>query len=312
MKLIICILTLFFIACSSKNEVPQGTRIIATYRPMTHLIMALGKQDYLVGGHGNSNIPLFNELLPQEIIQVGSKAKGVNIETVVSLHPTIVLGYPTIDGYRMQEQLKQFNIPTIMIKIESLQEIKDTLIALGKELQAEEQSQNVVSEMNRIMNIVDSHLLKSPNIKKRIFFASSSQFLRTYSNQMLQHEMIERAGAIDVSEIKQGGSANISLEQLVIWNPDYIILSATSLYSQESILNNEQYSVIRAVQEKKLCEMPDKKIVGWDFPCPDSVLGILWMSKICYPELFSDIDLMQEEKTFYNNVYHIDINKLKR
>lgn len=311
MKLVICILTLFFIACSSQNEVPQGTRIIATYRPMSHIVMALGKQQYLVGGHANSNIPLFNALLPHEITLVGSKAKGVNIETVVSLHPTIVLGYPTVDGYRMQEQLKQFNIPTFMLKIESLQEIQDSLIALGKELQAEAQAQNVISEMNRIMNIVDSHLQKNPAIKKRIFFASSSQFLRTYSNQMLQHEMIERAGAIDVSEIKQGGSANISLEQLILWNPDYIILSATSLYSQESVINNEQYSLIRAVQEKKLCEMPDKKIVGWDFPCPDSVLGILWISKTCYPELFSDIDLMQEEKTFYQTVYHVDITKLK-
>ena len=73
MKFIICILTLFFIACSSQNEVPQGTRIIATYRPMSHLIMALGKQQYLVGGHASSNIPLFKELLPHEITLVGSK-----------------------------------------------------------------------------------------------------------------------------------------------------------------------------------------------------------------------------------------------
>ncbi|HPY73950.1 MAG TPA: ABC transporter substrate-binding protein [Planctomycetota bacterium] len=312
MKYFICIFCcLLCLSCRRKEENNNHMRIISTYRPTTHIVLALGKQHTLVGIHPNTDIPLFQYLIQnlQNLVIVGSKARGVNIETVVSLNPNIVLLYDTVSGGKIEEQLSNFGIRSFLLKVESIVEIQESLLVLGKELHVENKANIVVQEMDRILQLVQKRLTKNMK-KKRIFFASSSIFLRSYSKWMLQNEMIERAGGIHVVDMETSGSSNISLEQLVLWNPDCIILSPSSMYTKESIYKDKKYQVIRAVQQKQIFEMPHKQIIGWDFPCPDSVLGILWLSMLCYPELFQDITLEKEMEQFYQQVYCVDYKKI--
>lgn len=37
----------------------------------------------------------------------------------------------------------------------------------------------------------------------------------------------------------------------------------------------------------------------WDTPSPESPLGFLWLARILYPDLMSDIDLKQEDLEFF-------------
>ena len=42
-------------------------------------------------------------------------------------------------------------------------------------------------------------------------------------------------------------------------------------------------------------------------PGVDTPVTLLWMAKTAYPELFQDIDITQETKTYYKEVFGIEL-----
>jgi len=52
----------------------------------------------------------------------------------------------------------------------------------------------------------------------------------------------------------------VSLEQLIEWNPDIIILSAYSKHSPSQIISHPQFKILRAVKEKQVYKKIWRKI----------------------------------------------------
>ncbi len=96
--------------------------------------------------------------------------------------------------------------------------------------------------------------------------------------------------------------AKISYEQLLAWNPEYIILAANAAYSVDSVLADEQLADCRAVKNGCVYQIPGD-IEAWDSPVPGSVLGSLWLASILHPEA-CPADLYQQAVTaFYEEFY---------
>lgn len=49
---------------------------------------------------------------------------------------------------------------------------------------------------------------------------------------------------------------------------------------------------------------------AWDMPCPQTILGIMWLSKKINPQVFKDIDIMEEVNDFYQKFYGTTYTKL--
>jgi iron complex transport system substrate-binding protein len=99
------------------------------------------------------------------------------------------------------------------------------------------------------------------------------------------------------------------LEQLLVWNPDVMILSSNegTFVSVEDITGNTQLEDIKAVTDGELHLCP----VGtfwWDRPAPEAILGITWLAKTLYPESFADVDLKALSKDFYNRFYDYELS----
>ena len=157
MKYFICIFCcLLCLSCRQKRRKQQSHTNYLYLSSSLILFLALGKQHTLVGIHPNTDIPLFQYLIQnlQNLVIVGSKARGVNIETVVSLNPNIVLLYDTVSGGKIEEQLSNFGIRSFLLKVESIVEIQESLLVLGKELHVENKANIVVQEMDRILQLV--------------------------------------------------------------------------------------------------------------------------------------------------------------
>lgn len=48
---------------------------------------------------------------------------------------------------------------------------------------------------------------------------------------------------------------------------------------------------------------------SWYTPNPDAPLVLTWLAKEAYPDLFKDINLEAETKTYYKNFYGHDLDK---
>ena len=120
---------------------------------------------------------------------------------------------------------------------------------------------------------------------------------------MYQHSMIINAGGKNVAEALQDTYwAEVSYEQILAWDPEYIILAADAKYTVEDVLADVNLKACTAVKENRVYKLP-REIECWDSPVPGSVLGNLWLASILHPEAYSVEAYEESAIEFYETFY---------
>ena len=137
----------------------------------------------------------------------------------------------------------------------------------------------------------------------RVYLGGNSSFLSTAGPAMYQHSMIVNAMGKNVAEdLTDTYWAEVSYEQVLAWDPEYIILAADAKYTVDDVLNDANLQGCTAVKEKRVYQLP-RDIECWDSPVPGSILGNLWLASILHPEAFS-VETYEESVTeFYETFY---------
>jgi len=74
------------------------------------------------------------------------------------------------------------------------------------------------------------------------------------------------------------------------------------------ILNNEKWTSLKAVKNKKVYKIPNG-ISRWGHPGSlETPLAIIWTSKKLYPEYFSDVNLDETVRGFYEQFFNYTLN----
>ena len=63
---------------------------------------------------------------------------------------------------------------------------------------------------------------------------------------------------------------------------------------------------MKAVQEKKVYKYP-LGMYRWFPPASDTPLVLKWMAQMNQPELFADVDMEEEVRSYYNEFYHVEL-----
>ena len=120
---------------------------------------------------------------------------------------------------------------------------------------------------------------------------------------MYQHSMIVNAKGTNVAEaLTDTYWAEVSYEQILTWDPEYIILAADAKYTVEDVLADVNLQGCTAVKEGHVYKLP-REIECWDSPVPGSVLGNLWLASILHPEAYSVTAYEESVTEFYETFY---------
>src|SRR5262249_12899909 len=99
-----------------------------------------------------------------------------------------------------------------------------------------------------------------------------------------------------------GGLANVSIEQVLLWNPDVIITIDQDFAA--SVRSDPAWASVKAVRDGRVHLSP-KMPFGWvDFPpSVNRLIGLRWLAKILYPDRFPE-DIRAQTRDFYAMFYH--------
>jgi iron complex transport system substrate-binding protein len=119
-------------------------------------------------------------------------------------------------------------------------------------------------------------------------------------------ETIEFLGARNVAGERKGGLANVSIEQVLLWNPDVIVTIDREFAA--SVRHDPAWAPVAAVRAGRVHLSP-KLPFGWvDFPpSVNRLIGLWWLAKILYPALFPE-DLRPLTRDFYRRFYHVALS----
>ena len=87
--------------------------------------------------------------------------------------------------------------------------------------------------------------------------AGNSSVLQTAGPAMYQNYMIENAGGLNAAaSVEDTYWAEVSYEQVLDWDPDYIILASDADYDVDSVLNDAALADCTAVKEGHVYQLP--------------------------------------------------------
>ena len=236
-------------------------------------------------------------------------SKGnINKEALIMARPEVFLDVGEIKNGMVDDFAnfeKQLGIPVVFIE-GFLENTGDTIRELGKLTGLEERAEVLAEYADRIVKLaIDNRDRITTPVTA--YYSSSPDGLDGFPTGSFHGEIVEFVGLENVipATFSEGGN-KISIEQLLVWNPDVMLIQNADAY--RTITTDERYASLDAVENGNVYLIP---ILPYPFlsnpPALNRMMGILWLGKIAYPELYADIDLEEEMKTFYDLFYHYDL-----
>ncbi len=112
---------------------------------------------------------------------------------------------------------------------------------------------------------------------------------------------IAAAGGVSVSDDgRKTESRSFTLEQVLLWNPDILILSSPQ--ALQRVQRDRAFAPLKAVRSGQLHLVP----VGahsWSNRTAEQPLAVLWGAKVFHPARFAAIDLAFEARQFYRDFF---------
>jgi len=142
--------------------------------------------------------------------------------------------------------------------------------------------------------------------RTKVYYARGPRGLETGLGGSINVETIEFLGARNVAADRTGGLATVSIEQLLLWNPDVIVTIDKDFAA--NVRTDQVWSTINAVKNSRVHLSP-KLPFGWvDFPpSVNRLAGLWWLAKILYPQQFPE-DIRPRVRDFYTQFYHVTPN----
>src|SRR5215831_12641736 len=232
-------------------------------------------------------------LLPEvctrpEVGRLTGRGNTTNLESVLALKPDLILDVgsttPTFASLaaRVQEQI---GIPYALLD-GRFEATASTYRQLGALIHRDAESLAVYTE--ETLSAIRARVNEIPQDQRpRVYYARGPRGLETGLGGSINVETIEFLGARNVAAERQGGLATVSIEQVLVWNPQVIVTIDRDF--ADSVRSDPRWAEVEAVRSGRVYLSP-KLPFGWvDFPpSVNRLIGLWWLAKIFYPNHFDE------------------------
>lgn len=295
-------------------EIPSDIERIAPSGPMATVVLYTLCPDKLVGlgsKWSDDQLQYIDDKYKDLPVFGNFYADTLNLEAVMVADPQIVIDVGEAKPSAaddMKGVQDKTGIPSVFISM-TLEEMPEAYRTLGKLVGEEERGEELAQYAEDTLNMAKENSASiSDADRKKVYYAQGDAGLTAYVDGTVHTEVIDLVGGdnvVDVEQSLRGGSSEISMEQLMLWQPDIILFTQGSIYND--VKNRPEWAGINAVEEDAVYEVP----VGlYDWmgrpPSVNRIIGIKWLGNLLYPDIY-DYDMVKETKDFYKLFYNYDM-----
>ena len=301
-------------------EIPSEITKIAPSGPLAQIVLYTVSPDKLAGlaaDFSNEAKQYIDEKywgLPK-FGQFYGKNASLNMEALIAEAPDVIIDIgeakKTVkeDMDALQEQL---NSPVIFVEA-TLPTMADAYEMLGDITGEKEQAGKLADYCRAEIGKADQNAAAIADAdRKSVYFGLGEDGLHTNAKGSIHADVIDRIGAVnaaDVEAVSSGGGSEVSFEQVLLWNPDLIIVDSQKLY--DTLTADPMWQELDAVKNGKIFKIPTAPYSFMSSPpSVNRMIGIEWLGSLVYPEIYTS-DIREEVKNFYQLFYHIDVTDEK-
>jgi len=284
------------------------TRVFPAGPPAAILLYTLAP-DLLLGWPRANRAEECAFMLPEvcrrpEVGRLTGRGNTANLESVLALKPDLILDVgsttPTFASLAVRVQ-EQTGIPYALLdgRFDATAPTYRLLGALTRR-----DAEPLAAYAEKMLETIEARINRVPQEERpRVYYARGPRGLETGLGGSINVETIEYLGARNVAAERQGGLATVSIEQVLVWNPQVIVTIDRDFAA--GVQNDPQWKQVEAVSAGRVHLSP-KLPFGWvDFPpSVNRLIGLWWLAKIFYPDHF-DEDIRALTREFYSLFYHV-------
>ena len=213
-----------------------------------------------------------------------------------------------------EEIQEQTNIPVVLVD-GSFDKVGHAFRFLGEILDKQERAEELASYVDKIYEEVSSVVATIPE-KDRIpiYYAEGAEGLQTEPASSEHMLAFLEAGALDVATCEEtygGGMTDVSLEQVLKWDPEVIISWDSDIRggAYEDIKTNKDWADITAVKDGRVYAMPNLPWAWCDRPPGvNRIIGLEWVCNLLYPDIYQ-IDIVERTQEFFKVMLNVEITR---
>ena len=206
--------------CNVKEEKAENRpfRIISLAPHITEIIYAIGAQDDLIA--------VTDFCIYPEEARSKQKIGGLlnpNIELIIALKPTHIFGMPSHE--KLNQELNKFGLNITMMSNENISDVLNSIRQIGQTIGYVHQAQKLVDQISTTFNLLQKKSIKS-GVSAALIIGRERGSLRNISvagDDTFLDEIWQLCGGVNIYDDMPIRYGNISLESLLMKNPDVII-----------------------------------------------------------------------------------------
>ena len=291
-------------------EVPATIERIVPTGPLAQIILYAIAPDMFVGLAAKwydcaegfipeeyLNLPFFGQLY---------NTADLNVEELALADPQVIIdiGQTMSSGTEDMDNLQtQTNIPSVFISA-TLETMPQTFRTLGKLLGREERAEELALFCERVYSRTTAIMEQVGDNKVNAMYILGEEGLNVLAKDSYHSELIDmltnNIAVVDNPSSKGSGNA-VTMEQIALWNPDFILFAPDSIY--DTAAEMDTWSEISAIANGNYIEVPEgpHNWMGTP-PAVQRYLGMIWLTAQLYPE-YCDYDVKVEIYEYYELFY---------
>lgn len=285
------------------EAVPE--RLVSGYYISSSALIALGLEDKMVGIEAKANKRPIYALSAPELIDLPNvgTAKEFDLEGCIALDPDLVI--LPIKLKSAAQTLEELGIPVLLVNPETQEQLEQMLTLLGQATATEARAEEILSFISDTRAALNEAVGELP--APTVYLAGNSALLSTAGEGMYQSDMIRLAGGTNVAaEIEDNYWVEVSYEQLLAWDPEYILLASDASYTVDDVLADPNLAECTAVVNGNVFQMPNHA-EAWDSPVPSGLLGSVWLASMLHGDAIHAEEFISDFYTqFYGFSYYED------
>ncbi|GGF94066.1 iron ABC transporter substrate-binding protein [Rhizobium wenxiniae] len=232
-----------------------------------------------------------------------------NMEAVIAAKPDLIIDVGSVNPtyISLADKVQQQTGISYVLIDGSFANSAKTLRQVGELLGVTPRAEELAAYAETTLKDLGEGLAKVPaGERPKVYYGRGPEGLETGLSGSINLEILEAAGATNVAAAAgKGGLTNVSLEQVLGWNPEIILGASPKFIS--AVKNDPSWASVAAVKNGKVFAAPSLPF-GW-FDSPPGInrlIGIRWLEALLYPKTF-DVDLKADVQKFFKLFYQVEV-----
>ena len=231
-----------------KLEKP-AERIISLAPSVTELLFAIGAGSQVVGVIEYSDFP------PEaKTLQVVGRFDLLDIEKILELEPDLIIGWKSGNPRTSIEQLKRLGLSVYLVELNDLPSISTQMESLSKLAGTTIEAKEAINHFNQTYESLVTQYSNRESV--RTFYQVWESPIITTGGQELMNDIIELCSGENIFNAIDQIAPKVSLEAVIIANPEVIIGSGVGLTRPEWLNDWESWPSLKAVSEEHVYFIP--------------------------------------------------------